>query len=180
MAAIIGQRTQLGFKKTGHSVTVADNPRAKLMYYLNCVTTVLEMNDSNLNRLKNYERYYNLDDEEEQLLLGLVLLLSPDLLIDKVFFQSDELCGDSSNKFFEITHARNFFAVQQNILIGGARKRIVKIMTFKTSWLYKNYINPLQEFQRMLEYDAERERRQIEMSRAVVSSGDSNCCCTIL
>ena len=138
MAAVVGERTQLGFEKTGHTVTVADNPRAKLMYYLSCVSGVLEMNDPNLNRLKNYSRYYNLDNDEEQILLRLVLLLSPDLLLGKVFFPSDELCGNSQNEFYKITHARNFFAIQQNIMIGGERKRIVKIMTFKRSWLNEN------------------------------------------
>ena len=114
MADIVGEQEQMGIRATGQSTSVPDNPRAKLMYYLNCVTTVLEMSDPVLDRLKNYDRYYSLDDEEEEILLRLVCVLRPTLFMGKVFFPSDELCGDSSNEFFEVTHARNFFTIQQN------------------------------------------------------------------
>ena len=42
MAAFLGN-TEIGFKKTGTVVTVANDPKAKLMYYLSCITTVLEV-----------------------------------------------------------------------------------------------------------------------------------------
>mgnify|MGYP001791582340 FL=1 len=36
MAAIVGQRQQIGIRETGSTTTVPNNDRAKLMYYLSC------------------------------------------------------------------------------------------------------------------------------------------------
>ena len=52
MAAIMG-RTEVGIKRIGGSVVVADNPKAKLMYYLDCICSVLDLSDTdNLSRLR--------------------------------------------------------------------------------------------------------------------------------
>ena len=159
MAAFLHER--MGLRATGSLTTVANNPRAKLMYYLDCVSNVLQLDNPNLSRLKNYSRYFALDEEDETLLLYLVILLSPDELIGKVFFPSDALCGgDRNNKFYEISHVSHLFAVQQNIVIGGERKRVVKIMTFKQSWIYQYYINPMQAIQQQRARREEARRRQ--------------------
>ena len=42
MAAFLGN-TEIGFRKTGTSCTVPNNPKAKLMYYLSCVNTLLKV-----------------------------------------------------------------------------------------------------------------------------------------
>ena len=42
MAAFLG-RTEIGIKKTGFDVTIPDNPKAKLMYYISCITSGLEV-----------------------------------------------------------------------------------------------------------------------------------------
>lgn len=38
--ALAFQRNQLGMKVTGTTVTIPNNPKARLMYYLNCMATV--------------------------------------------------------------------------------------------------------------------------------------------
>ena len=144
MAALIGER--VGIKETGTTVTVPENSTAKLMYYLDCVATVLQLDNPNLNRLKDYQRYYSLSNVEIDALLTLVLLFSPDELIGKVFFHSED-CGSSSNKFFELSSVTHMLAVSDNVLIGGERKRVAKIMFFKRSWMEKYYISPLRSFE---------------------------------
>ena len=42
-------------------------------------------------------------------------------------------------------------AVSDNVLIGGERKRVAKIMLFKRSWLEDNYISPLMSFEGRLQ-----------------------------
>ena len=42
MTAILGKK-EYGVKKTGVSVTVPNNPVAKLMYYLNCICNVINL-----------------------------------------------------------------------------------------------------------------------------------------
>ena len=89
---------RVGIKAAGTKVTVPGSPTAKLMYYLDCVAVVIKLDDRNLNRLRNYGSYYLLNDTEIDALLALVLLFSPDVLIGKVFFPSED-CGERRNKF---------------------------------------------------------------------------------
>jgi len=50
MAAIIGERQEVGVRNFGTTATVPANPKAKLMYYLHCVATLIELDNPNLNR----------------------------------------------------------------------------------------------------------------------------------
>jgi hypothetical protein len=40
--ALAFERNQVGVKSFGQNVTVPNDPKAKLMYYLNCMATVRE------------------------------------------------------------------------------------------------------------------------------------------
>ncbi len=165
MAALVRER--VGIKHIGTTVTVPDNPKAKLMYYLESVASVLDLNSPNLNRLKNYQNYYSLSEAETDALLALVLLLSPDELVGKVFFHSED-CGGSTNKFYELSAVSNMVAVADSIVIGGERKRVAKIMFFKMSWMEKNYFTPIRSFRGRLERMARRR------------SNTTTSCCNIL
>ena len=66
--ALVG-RTQIGIRATGAVVTVPNNNKAKLMYYLNCVCTVLDLDDNaDINRLRRYRDYILTADETDRLL----------------------------------------------------------------------------------------------------------------
>ena len=148
MAALIGEKN--GIKETGSKATVPENPTAKLMYYLHCVAHVIELDNPNLSRLRDDESYHLLSHIEIDALLALVLLFSPNELIGKVFFPSEDT-GGSSNQFFELSSVTHMLAVSENVLIGGERKRVAKIMFFKRCWLEENYISPLRSFQGRLQ-----------------------------
>jgi hypothetical protein len=53
-------------KKTGSTVNVPNNPKAKLMYYLDCICPTLDLNETsqNLQRLRNYNSYASLSASE--------------------------------------------------------------------------------------------------------------------
>ena len=87
MAAVLG-RTQIEIKETGSTTSVPDNPTAKLMYYLSCVSSCVEADkDYAMRRLTDYENNYSsLTNKEEAMLLILCLALSPDKLIGSIFF----------------------------------------------------------------------------------------------
>ena len=148
MAALVSER--VGIKKTGVKVTVPDNPKAKLMYYLDCVAVVIQLDDPGLRRLRNHQNYYLLNDAETDALLALVLLFSPDELLGKVFFPSED-CGGFNNQFYELSAVSHMLAVADNIVIGGERKRVSKIMFFQRSWMDDNYFTPIRSFQGRLE-----------------------------
>ena len=148
MAGFVAQR--VGLRDISRTVTVPSNAKAKLMYYLSCVKTVIQLNDSPLQRLTDYANYHLLTDPEIDALLAMVVLFSPDELLGKVFFP-DEDCGGGSNQFFELSAVSHMLAVTDNVLIGGERKRVAKVMFFKRSWLENNYFTPLRSFEGRLQ-----------------------------
>ncbi len=144
MAALVRER--VGIRDITKRATVPENPKAKLMYYLNCVAFVIDLNDPNLNRLKDYKNYFLLNETETDALLALVVLFSPDELIGKVFFHNED-CGGFTGQFFELSAVSNMLAVTDNIIIGGERKRVANIMFFQRKWMEDNYLKPIRSFQ---------------------------------
>ncbi|CAH3106107.1 unnamed protein product [Porites lobata] len=179
MAAFIGER--VGIRDITRDASIPQNPKAKLMYYLNCVATVIQLDDPALSRLKNYQSYYSLSEEETDALLAFVILLSPDELIGKVFFPSED-CGRYTNKFLELSAVSHMLAVANNIVIGGERKRVGKIMFFQRSWMETYYLTPIRSFQdrlqrmaRGLPGRAPTPRRALPPSRPRATSSSSSC-----
>ena len=53
------------------------------------------------------------------------------------------MCGDSGNQFYNLEVARTQLAVAGSIMIGGQRKQVQRIMTFKMGWINRNWANPI-------------------------------------
>ena len=68
MAGFVSQR--IGVKDISRNVTVPNNSKAKLMYYLSCVKTVIQLDDSTLQRLTDYHNYHLLNDPENRCSVG--------------------------------------------------------------------------------------------------------------
>ena len=146
---------QVGMKKTGQACTVPAAASAKLMYYLDCMLTLVSgsvfddrADAGTIRKLRDYSNYQALEEQELDLLLLLCILLSPDEFIGKLIFPDSNgaLCGTSSNKFYEITAARTRVAVVENVTIGGRQTAVRKIMAFKQSWIENYYIRPMQTY----------------------------------
>ncbi|XP_015763865.1 PREDICTED: uncharacterized protein LOC107342856 isoform X2 [Acropora digitifera] len=148
MAGFVAKRA--GMRDISTTVTVPNNSKAKLMYYLSCVKTVIQLDDSTLQRLTDYHNYHLLTDRETDALLAMVILLSPDELIGKVFFHNED-CRGGTNQFLELSAVSHMLAVTDNVLIGGERKRVAEVMLFKMSWMDTNYFTPLRSFQGRLQ-----------------------------
>ena len=193
MAAVFG-REEVGLKATGRAVTVPNDPRARIMYYLDCVFTLIGAGDlpREIRRLANFRSYSSMSSLDCVALLALAKELSPDTLSGQVIFQSDEMCGTSSNKFYEISVLSTRMVVADEILIGGQRRRVQKIMAFKMRWLHDYYLEPILQLIAMLERQTRalpspsygRQSRYSEHRPLIVrqqrSSSNDGCCCTIL
>ena len=82
-------------RQTSQVTQVPNSYPAKLMYYLDCVCTVLKLDDDPvMNRLRQYHRC-DLTTQQIDTLLSLCYTFGPDLLNKKCFFNNDELCGTS-------------------------------------------------------------------------------------
>ena len=162
MALAFG-KTELTVRKFGVNVSIPSDPKGKLMYYLDCICNALDLDTSdsqNVRKLRDYKNYWALSDDEVTQLLLLCAMLSPDILLNKVIFQNDAMCGDSNNEFYEIGAVRNRMVVSNSIIIGGQTRRVNKIMTFKMSWLRDNYLNPMEALAGELEAREAAQRRQ--------------------
>ena len=141
--ALVANQSEIGLERIGTTVYVPGNPRAKLMFYLECMCVVLELDDPDIKRLTDYENHARLTVEDETRLLILCLMLSPDVLNNKCIFQDDDMCGDSNNEFYELSAVRNRLLVTENILIGDQQRHVKKIMCYKMQFLHENYLLPM-------------------------------------
>ena len=58
------------------------------------------------------------------------------------------------NEFYQITDQRIGIHVNQEIIIGGKSVRVLKIMACNSSWLNRNYINPVENIAKRIRYQA--------------------------
>ncbi|CAF1458566.1 unnamed protein product [Adineta ricciae] len=136
-------RSQFNLRPTSSRATVPDNDLAKLMYYLNCVFSAIEYTDQDVRRYRDYRNWSFLTNAEQRMVLVLALALSPDGFEGKVFFHAEELCGDSGNKFYELSEVRHQLLAVQSIIVAGQTRQVKKIMTYRMSWMRANYVEPV-------------------------------------
>jgi len=97
------------------------------MYYSNCVCTTIECNDEiEIRRFKNYSNWHNLSTDEKQKLFVLCYTLSRDMFDNNVFFQSDALCMEIANEFYEISQVSSQLVAARSIAIAGRTHRFSK------------------------------------------------------
>lgn len=184
--ALVFNRNSVGIKATGLAVTVPDHPKARLMYYLNCMCNVLSLNQTehNIVRLTDYHNYHLLTNEETAAMVLLCTLLDPVSLNDVCIFHEENACGSYGNEFFEINARRTTIAAAQSIMVGNVRVAIKKIMCYKMSWLEKNYIEPLGFFSALYQNASRQQQRQIRHTSrptvAYIDTSSNTYCCSIL
>ena len=126
-------------KDNSVDINIPDNDVARLMYYLQCVSSVLKYNG--FSQYTNYNAYYLLSNEDKINLLKLAIIFNPDIMMKVgVFVKHEDL--DLGNRFFEITDEEMKIHANREIVIGGIRTNVLKIMFFKSSWADRNYYSP--------------------------------------
>ena len=83
MSATIGI-ANIKVKNIGITTSVPNNDLAKLMYYLACVFSVVQYDESN--KLSDYKNYNSLSEEEKKLVYALSILFDPKILISAGVF----------------------------------------------------------------------------------------------
>jgi hypothetical protein len=158
----------MSMKATGVSVTVPNNDIARLMYYLNCVNVCLRIDELD-SSLLDYANHWRLSPARRQAVVQIALILSPDELLDKVFFRDDDgdITDDSANEFCDVTVACDLIQIDSSAIIAGTVQNVRKVMFFKTSWLRNNYFGPMTRLNRpaptrTIVYQAAPQRRNQE------------------
>ena len=105
---------------------------------------MLELDEPSIRYFTDFNNYLKLNDEDEAPLLLLARILHPLVLMRaKVMFQNDELCGDSQNKFYELSQAKQMLDVAtDDAFVAGNMRRVQCIMTCTEYWIYKYFVQP--------------------------------------
>ena len=167
---------KLIIKDTTREVFIPGNPVAQLMYYLNCVSCVIDTN--RLNGYTNFSQYLFFPQYKIPELIALVKLLNPEIMIQSRLFWMDDY-AESGNRFIEITNETVGIHANEEITIGGIIVRVRKILICTKNWILKYYYLALQKTQNFL-------NRQLFPPLPVggsnyneYSENEEICCCNI-
>ena len=138
----------LDVKPIGRTVSVPGNKLAKLMYYLRCVFTVIQIDEDT--RLTDFENYYDLTKEEEQTVLGLCALFNPKVMTElSLFIIAPELIPEGKiNQFYQLTDEKVGVHVNSEVVIGGRVIKVLKIMTCTHKWIKTFFDEPVEAYSR--------------------------------
>ena len=135
---------------TNKRVIIPAHASAHLMYYLNCVCVVLnDLRDDpilDFSPLTEHLKFYSLDSTKKKQLFVVCQLFKPDLLVNQVFFEANDL-GPIPNKFIELDANNSGFVVASEILIAGKARPVRKIMLFDSKWMQKYFYAALDTLQ---------------------------------
>ena len=167
---------KLTVKDTTHEVFIPGNPVAQLMYYLNCVSSVIDTNI--LNGYTNYSQYYIFPQSKIPEVIDLAKLFNPEIMIKfRLFWIEDYV--DLGNRFFEITDETIGVHANQEVAIGGIVVRIRKIMICTKEWLLKYYLMAMQNAQNYLNRQMFPPLPMGRRNYYGESSDEEICCCNI-
>ena len=142
--AVVAQRNVFSIQCTSNRATVPNNDVSRLMYYLNCVCGALDCKqDSDIQRFIDYDNWHYLSFDEQKQLLDVCYTFSPDVLNDRVFFHSNELCGADCNQFYRINQVSQHLLVADSIVIAGQVRVVNEIMVYTMQWMKSYYIEPM-------------------------------------
>lgn len=143
MIAIEG--VSIGIQAKCVKVYVPQNPMGKLMYYLQTVNALIDFNVPY--SLQNYKEYQSLSFDEENQVLALAVLLSPDIFIENgIMINEPRLCQNFPMQIYEISAMHSAIAITEEFVIGGKKVHTLMIMAYKNSWLERNYFNPIKVY----------------------------------
>jgi len=142
----VRDHTRLREMQAAHAIPNDDV--ARLMYYLDgvnyCLNRYLD------NKYTDFSNYHSRTAEERQTIVACCILLSPDLLRDKVMFVTNDTVAlnGGQSRYLEISEATQVlagsFTAEQSIVIEGKTVNINKIMLCTEAWLRNNYYSRLE------------------------------------
>ena len=155
-----GDYHKLDSKESEQKIDIPDNKLAKLMYYLQCVFTVIESDAEK--RYTNYNNYYLLSKLEEQTVLGLVSTFNPTLMIELNLFkiEPDFVPIGKENEFYDISDEKFEGKIKSEVTIAEVPRKVLKVMACKQSWINKYYEEPLKEFENPTKIEEKKEEKK--------------------
>lgn len=145
--AVAYNRQEVKITDTTNKVSVPEKDTVLLMYYLDCMCTVLqlEVSDYSIQRLRDYKNYHLLACDEEKELLRQCYLVSPEKLEGKCILHSEQICnaGNFSNMFFRVDSTETGFVASHSVFVGAVQVSVKKFMVYTTKWMNQHYATPM-------------------------------------
>lgn len=149
----------------GNTTTIPNNAIAKMMYYLNCVSVVVDYHDRTLT---DYQNYDELTASQLLAIYLLIKILPPSLFIEKgIFIVDKKLLIDTNNQFYEITDETVGFNASREIEIGGKTVKVLKLMACDDDWLSTYYFMPIKQVDDLIKQIKEEEERRNYQSQII-------------
>ena len=167
----------LEVKNVTHKRNVPDNKLAKLMYYLDCVSTVIESDIKK--RYISYKSYYLLTKVEEQKILDLVSQYNIELMKELNLFkiEPDFVPIDKENEFYDITDEIFEGKIKSEVIIDDVPKKVIKVMVCKQSWIEHYYEEPLKEYENTIPIDKDINLLNNTTAKKCFCCGEEFCRC---
>lgn len=128
---------------------IPQNNIAHLMYYLSCVNCLIDFEIPT--KLIDFDEYEKIDFDDENDILRLAVLLSPELFIIKRIMIPVSKLKSGRNEFYPITEEiKERINVICQFDIRGKQVHADKIMFFKETWMIDYYSFPMRNYSERL------------------------------
>ena len=142
--ALVVEGRHIQVRAHGESCFVPNNPYARLMYYLQCVGYVFDLD---FGYLANFDRYASIDSSDKSKIVQFAVFFDP-ISLSKfgvfTFVSEKDKFFDGANKFFDITdEAVNYINVSNVIEIGSYQYKASRLFVGTEQWLKDNFLDPI-------------------------------------
>ena len=121
-------------------VDIPDNDVARLMYYLHCLSCVI--NNNEINQYTSYHNYFMLSNQDIDNVIELSRKFNPEEMIKAgIFVIKEDL--DMNNRFIKITNETMNIHTNEDIVIAGMHIKALKIMLLRSQWAIIFYYLPI-------------------------------------
>lgn len=119
---------------------VNKSPISRLMYYLYSIKQILP--EKIKPEFVKYESYTELSKEESRELCEIAKAYGPEVVNNKIIFESNELCAKNDHQYYNIPDVANQLNVNENVQIGSESFHITKILAYNQQWIQKFFYGP--------------------------------------
>ena len=150
MAEFRGSMASLGNLHENGSLPVADDDRARLMFYLNCLSGVLKFPDnSDVAKMTRYQDYQKLTGKKEvEALVKICKELSPACLFGKCVVLADDLQEYETSTFSIVPVSSKDIPENCKYVVynAGIKLKVKGYITVHPAWLLQYYEKPMKSW----------------------------------
>ena len=165
---------QINIQSTGKKTEIPNNSYAKIMYYLDCVNGVINVD---FGSLTDYTRYREIDAAAKSELLYYAQAFDPATMRKLGVFvlmeDEDAKSIGALNDFFKITDQKvQHLHIPSTLTIGTHQVTVAKVMFAADEWFMKYYFNPVDTIISL----GEKEIQQSQMNETCECIAEVFCC----